>query len=269
MSSIFFRSIILTAIILAGSLLHFGQVASETPAAPGNIFDGEKLTFDGKVSKLKVNISIADLILFASRKPASNELVITTEAVSKGTMLKLFRFSFLQKYESTIDITSFRIVKTTKHDVQKQRVRDSEANFDYAEKRVSYMETDPKDMNRPPRRIASEIGEMMSDMVSAIYYVRLQKLAVGSKFDLEVSDSGLVFKVPVIVAAREQQKTVLGNVWCFRVEPEIFGKNRLIEQKGKMIIWMTDDERHTPVLAKVDTQYGKVEVKLKSVFTGR
>ena len=263
MNSTFFRSIVFTAMMLACSFVHFGQ-KSDGKAAAGKIFVGEKLTYDGKVSKLKVNISIAELTLSASTKPDSNELMVTTEAVSKGTMLRLFRFSFLQKYESTIDLASFRILKTTKHDVQKQRVRDSEANFDYTEKRVSYMETDPKDTNRPPRRIASEIGEMMSDMVSAIYYVRLQKLAVGSKFDLEVSDSGLVFKVPVAVTAREQQKTVLGKVWCFRVEPEIFGKNRLIEQKGKMVIWMTDDIRHTPVSAKVDTQYGKVEIKLKS-----
>jgi len=233
--------------------------------ASGKVFAGEHLTFEGRVSKLKVSISIAELTLSASRKSDSNELTISTEAVSKGTMLKLFRYSFFQQYESTVDLTGFRILKTTKHDVQKQRVRDSEANFDYKEKRVSYTETDPKDSNRPPRRIASEIGEMMSDMVSAIYYVRLQKLAVGSKFNLEVSDSGLVFKVPVVVTAREQQNTVMGKVWCFRVEPEIFGKNRLIEQKGEMDIWMTDDARRTPVRARVDTQYGKVEIKLKSV----
>lgn len=265
MSVTILRSIVFTAILLAASLVHFGQGPSEKAPAPGSMFAGEKLIFEGKVNKLKLNISIAELTLSASTKPDSNELIISTEAVSKGTMLKLFRFSFLQQYESTLDLSTFRVLKTTKHDVQKQRVRDSEANFDYKEKRVSYTETDPKDSNRPPRRIASEIGDMMNDMVSAIYYVRLQKLAVGSKFDLEVSDSGLVFKVPVVVTAREQQKTVIGNVWCLRVEPEIFGKNRLIEQKGKMDIWMTDDARHTPVRAKVDTQYGKVEIKLKSI----
>jgi hypothetical protein len=79
-----------------------------------------------------------------------------------------------------------------------------------------------------------------------------------------VSDSGLVYNVPIVVTAREQQKTVLGNVWCFRIEPQIFGANHLIEQKGKMVIWMTDDARRIPVRAQIDTEFGKIEVKLKS-----
>lgn len=265
MKSTILRPIILTAIIMAASLAHFGQVSAVQTPAPGRIFAGEKLTFEAKISKLRLSLSIAELTFTASSKPDSNELVIKTEAVSKGTMLKIFRYSFLQQYESTVDLTNFRIRKTTKHDVQKQRVRDSEAFFDYKEKRVTYIETDPKDSYRAPRRIASEIGEQMNDMISAIYSVRLQQLTVGKKFNLEVSDSGLVYKVPVVVTAREQQKTAIGKVWCLRIEPEIFGTNRLIERKGKMVIWMTDDERHTPVRARVDTEYGKVEIKLKAV----
>jgi hypothetical protein len=252
--------------MLAFSLVHFGQPQTQNVAGPGSIFAGEKLIYEGKVSKLRLSFSIAELTFSASTKAESNELLINAEGVSKGTMLKLFKFSFLQQYESTIDLANFNVLKTTKHDVQKQRVRDSEATFDYKEKRVSYTETDPKDSNRPPRRIASEIGDHMNDMISAIYAVRLQSLTVGKRFDLEVSDSGLVFKVPVVVTAREQQKTVTGKVWCLRVEPEIFGKDRLIERKGKMVIWMTDDVRHTPVRATVDTEYGKVEIKLKSVI---
>ena len=161
-------------------------------------------------------------------------LFVKTEAVSKGTLLKLFRYSFLQQYDSTIDLNTFRILKTTKHDVQKDAYRDSEAVFDYKDKRVRFIETDPKDPMRPPRRIASEIGEQMYDMVSAIYALYGGRNCLLERdLSLPVSDSGLVYKIPVVVTAREMQKTVLGKVWCFRVEPEIFGKDRLIEQKGQ------------------------------------
>ena len=179
-------------------------------------------------------------------------------------MLKIFRFSFLQQYGTTVDLDTFHILKTTKHDVQKERVRDSEASFDYREKRVTYTETDPKDRNRTPRRIASSIDEPMNDMVSAIYAARLQELRIGKKFELSISDSGLVYKVPVVVTAREMQKTVLGDVWCLRVEPQVFGKDRLIEQDGHMVIWMTDDNRHIPVRSQINTQFGKIDIKLKS-----
>lgn len=228
------------------------------------MFAGETLVYEGKLKKFLRGLSIAELTFTATSDSGSNELVVRSQAVSKGTLLKLFRYSFLQQYESTLDLATFRTLKTTKHDVQKQRVRDSEAVFDYGQKRVTFVETDPKDAMRAPRRIASEIGEQMYDMISAIYAVRLLPLAVGKQFEFSVSDSGLVYKIPFSVTARERQDTVVGKVWCFRVEPAIFGPGRLIEQKGKMVIWMTDDERHLPVKAQVDSGYGRVDIKLKS-----
>lgn len=268
MRSACFRSILLTALLAAASLAHFGQSSGARPS--GQMFAGEILKYEGKLSKLLLRgMSVAELTFSGSTIAGANEIVIQGEAVSKGTLLKLFRFSFLQQYGSTVDLTRFRILKTTKHDVQKQRVRDSEAIFDYGQKRVTYVETDPKDRNRPPRRIASEIGVQMYDMVTAIYAVRLLPLATGTRLEFSVSDSGLVYKVPFAVTGREQQKTIFGKIWCLRVEPQIFGPGRLIEQKGKMVIWMTEDERHTPVRAQVDSPYGKIEIKLKSAVNPR
>jgi len=264
MNSAILRSVLYFGLIFATPIAALGQTASVPPAFPGSVFIGEKLTYEGKASKLKLSMAIADLTFTASAGPNSGELSITSEAVSKGTMLKLFRYSFLQRYESIVDLSNFRILRTTKHDVQKQRVRDSEGLFDYQMKRVTYVETDPKDTNRPPRRIASELSYPMNDMMSVIYALRLRELAVGDRFELSVSDSGLVYKVPMAITRRERMGTALGKVWCLRVEPVIFGPGRLIERKGKMILWLTDDRRHIPVKAQVDTEYGKAEIKLKS-----
>lgn len=261
MRTVFSRTLILAAAVLVTCLAHVAQ-----PPAPkaGSVFAGEALKYEGKFSKLRFSFSVAELTFTAALAPNATDLVIKGEAVSKGTLIKIARFSFLQQYESTVDLGNFRILKTTKHDVQKERVRDGEAVFDYGQKRVSYIETDPKDRNRPPRRIASEIGGQMHDMISAIYAVRLLPLAVGQRLEFSVSDSGLVYKVPFTVTAREMQKTILGKVWCFRVEPDIFGPGKLIEQKGKMVIWMSDDERKIPVRAQVDSGFGKIDIKLKS-----
>ena len=256
---------VLTVTLLTVSVIGFSQETTKALVTPGSKFDGEKITFEAKASKLKLSLAIADLTLSTAITPKGDQLSIKTDAESKGTMLKLFRYSFLQEYESVIDLANFRVVKTVKHDVQKQRVRDSEAVFDYQMKRVSYVETDPKDSTRPPRTIASEITDPMNDMVSAIYAVRLHELKVGGKFDLAVSDSGLVYKVPVAITKREELGTAVGKFWCLRVEPEIFGPGRLIERKGKMVLWLTDDALHTPVKAQVDTEYGKVEIKIKAL----
>jgi hypothetical protein len=230
----------------------------------GERFIGETLRYDAKLNKILRGISIAELTFTTTSAPGSDKLTISSEAVSKGTLLKLFRFSFLQQYRSTVELPTFRILNTGKHDVQKERVRDSEAIFDYGEKRVTFIETDPVDPMRPPRRIASEISDQTYDMITAIYASRLMPLSVGKRMEFSVSDSGLVYKVPVVVTARELQKTIFGKVWCYRVEPEIFGKNRLIEQKGKMVIWLTDDDRRIPVKSQIHTGYGRIDIKLRS-----
>ncbi len=259
-----FRSLLLTGVLAGLWLSAYSQpFAATPPERAGRVFHGETIVYEGKLDKF-IDISVAELTFRSTAAYGSNDLIIDAHAVSKGTLLRLFRYSFLQKYESTVDLSSFRIMRTTKHDVQKDRVRDGEAVFDYSERRVAYVETDPKDMMRPPRRIASEIGDPVHDMISAIYAVRLMPLALGKKMEFTVSDSGLIYKVPVTVVARQRQKTKIGKVWCFLVEPDIFGPGKLIEQKGKMKIWMTEDPRHVPVRAEIDTQFGKIEIKLKS-----
>lgn len=260
-----FRNLALFVFVALTAALPVLAQSSPAKAEPRPFSVGETLVYDGKISKIISGLSIAELRFTVAPAPDSNNYLIKTEAVSKGTLLKLFRYSFLQQYESLVDHDSFRILQTTKHDVQKERVRDSVAEFDYEDQRVRYVENDPKDPNRPPRRIASEIGTEMNDMVSAIYALRGMPLAVGKSFEVKVSDSGLVYSIPIYVTAREEQKTILGKVWCYRVEPLIFGHERLIEQKGSMIIWIMDDARRIPVRSRINTEYGRIEVKLKSV----
>lgn len=250
---------ILVSLVIAAS-----AAATWAQSVPGRMFAGETMTYEGKVSRLKISVSVAEMTFSATAAPDPKELMVKTDATSKGTLLKLFRYSFTQNYVSTVDLENFRISATKKRDVQKARVRESDALFDYIEKSVTWIETDPKDRNRPPRRIASDLTGDTHDMVSAIYALRMQPLVVGKRFDLTVSDSGLVYNVPVVVTARQQQSTELGKIWCFKIEPEIFGRGRLIEQKGKMVIWITDDTRRIPVKAQIDSQYGKIEIKLKA-----
>jgi hypothetical protein len=251
-------------IVLAVAVAVCSQTADPTPGPFIPFADGETLTYEGKISKIIQGIAVADLTLTLAKEESGEEYLVKAEARSKGTLLKLFRFSFLQEMESRIESDSFRALKTVKHDVQKERVRNSEALFDYSERRVTYVETDPNEPMRPPRRIASEIEEASHDLISGVYSLRMMPLAVGKSFRMSVSDSGLVYEIPIRVTAREQQKTIFGKKWCYRVEPEIFGPDRLIEREGRMIIWITDDARRLPVRSQVHSPYGKIEIKLKS-----
>lgn len=253
--------ILLCAFLSLGGFLSL-TLTAQTPKA--EVFKaGENLSYTAKYSKSVLRgIEIADLNFTVERAAGSQNFVIKSAAESKGTLSGLVLKDFLQKYESTVDGKNFSILKTVKRDQQGSRVRDSQAIFDYKTDKVIYVETDPNNAARPPLRVASPIGTGMQDLISAVYALRGLPLAAGKSFEVKVSDSGLVYTVPVRVTRREQQKSIFGKVWCWRVEPEVFGRNRLIEKTGNMSLWITDDARRLPVRAQINSSIGRVEVKL-------
>ena len=260
------KRFILPLLLILGFV--FSTVLAQKPKSATPFTVGESLTYEGKFSKAILRgIGVADLSFTVSDMTKSGDYLVKAEARSKGTLLKIFNFKFYQRIESTIDDRQQNVLKTFKRDEQGDRVRESEAEFDYEGKKVTYVETDPKDPARPPRRVASPIEIETHDLISAIYALRRLPLAVGKTFEMSVSDSGLVYKVPVRVTGREIQKSVLGKTWCWRVEPAIFGENRMIEQKGDMTIWITDDARRIPVRSRIDSEIGRIEVKLKKAET--
>lgn len=225
---------------------------------------GESLEYEGKYSKLILRgIDIAVLNFDVEKVPDSRNFIVKAEAKSQGGLIKLFNIKFQQTIESTIDGKNLQILKTSKRDEQDERIRVSEALFNYNEKKVSYIESDPNNTASPPRVVASSIESKTQDIISAIYMLRFAPLVVGETFEMTVSDSGLVYKIPVRVTKREERKSILGEKWCFRVEPEVFGKDRLIDKEGDMVIWITDDADRIPVRANLNTGFGKIVVKLK------
>lgn len=256
---------LLFAVLLLLSVNAFGQGDGTAPNVSMPFGPGETLTYEAKFNKIiKLGIPVADMTFTVSRDEASGNLVLNGVARSKGTLLKLFRFSFLQTIGSTVEPGDFTTLRTVKHDVQKERVRDSEAAFDYENNTVTYIETDPKDLSRPPRTIASQITPEVSDILSGLYSLRFRPLEVGTEFNISVSDSGLVYEIPVKVAEREEQKTIFGKVMCLRLEPQIFGDGRLIGGEGSMKLWITDDARRIPVRSEVKASVGEFEIKLQA-----
>lgn len=229
--------------------------------------EGESLTFEGKYKRFGFAFSIAEIKFTVSKLPQTENYQIRTRARSKGTLSSLFNFKFFQQYESRVAGENFQILKTVKHDEQGNRVRNSEATFDYKKEKVTYVENDPKDLTRPPRRVASTIEAGMQDIVSSIYLLRGKDLAVGKSFIVKVSDSGLVYDIPVKITARERRKSILGKKWCWRVEPDVFGEGRIVEQKGSLTIWFTDDELKIPIRANLKTKLGDVRIRLKKMQT--
>lgn len=259
-----------TKTLLSFSLILFACASIITAQAnekKSPFIEGETLAYEGKYKKLGFSFSVAELNFAVLKLPETENYLVEAEASSKGMIAKLLNFDFSQTYKSTVDAEKLRILETVKQNKQGERLRNGKADFNYETRKVIYVETNPKDAARPPRVVASTIDFDMQDIVSAIYKLRSMKLTVGETFDIKVSDSGLVYNIPVKVTARERVKSILGKKWCWRIEPDIFGDGRFIEQKGSLTIWMTDDENQIPVRAEVETKLADVYIKLKKIQT--
>ena len=161
------------------------------------------------------------------------------------------------------------MLRTDRHDQQGNRVRVSEAIFDRTANNIIWTERDPNNGSPQPTQTATlPLGDTSHDILSALYFLRMQQLTPGRSFELVVSDSGRIYRVPVRVTERSRMRTVLGQVPVVRLEMDIFGEGRIVVGEGEMALWITDDARRIPVRARLNHSMGTLEITLKQATRG-
>jgi hypothetical protein len=253
--------------------------ASAMPFAPS-----EQLVYEGEFTKLLLRgIDVAELRFKASRPAAavnasqtegdtqnaasSQPLLLSTEVISKGFFSKLFGVNFHFRAETQVEPNAFYALRSTKTDEQGKRLRTSETVFDQQAKTVEYTERDPNNAGQAPRVITAALEGPTQDIVSAIYFLRTLDLTPGQSFVIPISDSGRVYQVPArVVAEKKKMKSIVGKVAVVRIDVDLFGPGRPVEEgKGKMSIWVTDDERRIPIKARLSHDIGQLDITLKSI----
>jgi len=149
---------------------------------------------------------------------------------------------------------------TDKIEESGKRSRVLEAEFDHKTRKVIWREKSPN-----PQGGAFDFDEPIQDVLTVIYYMRMQKLDVGNTFTVPVTDAGKVFRLTVTARETKEIDTVLGKVKAVRIEPAMFGATSLVRARGQLSIWITDDERRLPVRAQLKVDLGTFDIKLKRV----
>jgi hypothetical protein len=198
---------------------------------------------------------------------APSPLVLTTDVVSKGFFSKLFGVTFKFHAESQVEPNDFYVLRSSKRDEQGKRVRTSETVYDQQTNKVEYTERDPNNAGQAPRVITAVLEGPTQDIVSAVYFLRTLDLTPGQSFVIPISDSGRVYQVPArVVAEKKKMKSIVGKVSVVRIDVDLFGPGRPVEEgKGKMSIWVTDDERRIPIKARLSHDIGQLDITLKSI----
>lgn len=133
--------------------------------------------------------------------------------------------------------------------------RDKEVNFDHEKNLAFYKDN----LNGDKREIPIPAATM--DTLSSFYFVRTLKLEVGKPIYLTILDNMKVWKVEVQVLRKEKIKTKLGSFDTIVIKPLIQSEG-IMDRKGDMFIWLTDDSRLLPVKMKTKVKVGSITATL-------
>jgi len=107
-----------------------------------------------------------------------------------------------------------------------------------------------------------ETKPYIQGILSAFYYTRTLPLEVGKHLDIDCYGDGKIYNLRILVHKKERIKVPAGKFNCLVVEPKLKGEG-LFKQKGRLVIWLTDDEKRMPVLMKSKALIGSISTRLK------
>jgi len=118
-------------------------------------------------------------------------------------------------------------------------------------------------LNTKEKYALTEIPIYVQDILSSLYFLRTFDLKVGREEFIEVYADGKVYPLKVIVHRREKITVPAGKFQCLVVEP-ILKSEGIFKQKGKLMVWLTDDERKIPVKMTSKILIGSIGTNLES-----
>jgi hypothetical protein len=114
---------------------------------------------------------------------------------------------------------------------------------------------------------AFPVPPTVQDALSSFYYTRMQALPLGGSVVFDYHASRRSQPLEVRVLGRERVETPAGKFNCVVVEP-ILKAGGIFKSKGRLVIWLTDDERRMPVLMKSKVMVGSISVVLQEARPG-
>lgn len=99
------------------------------------------------------------------------------------------------------------------------------------------------------------------NIISALYWVRSQELEPDSELIIPVHDMDTHYPLTVRVYGRERVTVPAGTFNCVKVEPVIESEG-LFKKAGRLLVWITDDERRLPVKMNSKISVGTIKGNL-------
>jgi hypothetical protein len=134
-----------------------------------------------------------------------------------------------------------------------RRQRDTKITIDRSRRRLHYLE---KDLPRDATVLAKnfEVPACVHDITGGLERLRRLLPQPGSSVELPITDGKKVVMVRVESQGREQIRTPLGEFRAMRYEAHLFN-GVLYDRKGRLFIWISEDDRRLPVQIRVQLPF--------------
>src|SRR5690606_33299827 len=164
-------------------------------------------------------------------------------------------YTIKNQYDSYIDQSTFMPILYTENIRENKYRRVEYATFDHKNKKVS-----------GKKGTFTSPTEQTFDLVSAYYFSRnldFSGLKSGDKFKITYFLNDEVAQLGVEYIGVEKVKSVLGELECIKLSPEI-SPGRIFKKSSRLYLWVTNDGNRIPVKAQVEILIGSVTMDLVS-----
>lgn len=239
---------------ITGSVILPNGASEVLPAPRRAIRVGESLKFSvryGFISAGEAWLEIPEVKTWQGRP------VFTLVARAESNKFFSAFYRVRNRIESYWDTTGFFSRRYYENRREGGYREQSEINFDYDRGEAIYKK-DGQAIAIPPQ---------CQDALSSFYYSRTQALPIGGSVIFDYHASHRSQPIEVRVLGRQRIETPAGTFNCVAVEP-ILNAGGIFKNEGRLVIWLTDDERRMPVLMKSKVTIGSISVILTEVKHG-
>lgn len=233
-------------IVIVSCILHLTLFSVPAHADPFQI--PEKFIYDLTWTGIKAGTASLEL-----RNEGDKVKIISTAQSAKW--VSVF-YTVNDRVESTISknpsVSSFGQSENYRMKIREGRHRrDKEVFFNHKNNKahyIDYLKNEKKEFVVPPA---------VFDPISSFYYLRTLKLVAGGSVYVTIFDSKKVWNVEVKVLRKEKVTLPIGMFDTIVVKP-LMQSEGIFYRKGEICIWLTDDEKHIPVMMQTKVAVGYI-----------
>ena len=180
---------------------------------------------------------------------------MVTTAKSNSVVSTFFKVR--DRVESFMDVGGLYSRRFEKHLREGKYIKDEVVHLDQCARLAFYADGD-----------TTEIRPGTQDALSSLYFVRTLDLEVGRLLAFPNHSGKKNYPMRVRVLGREKVKTPAGKFNCVVVEPRMKSEG-IFKHRGRLTVWLTDDDKKMPVKMKSSVTIGSITAELIRWKQGR